>query len=883
MKLALPHRGGAYTGPDIFRAGTLFLYVSLLVETGVLLWMAHPGSAGVVKVALIVVGVLATVALVRLIRPGLLLTGRRHVLMELLASCTAIGMLSVQAQLPIVPLPWWIGLAGVFPLVLPAPHAMAVILGISATGVLTSVAGGSHPEDWLPGFFVTLFAGLLSTWLSRAMEMNLASLEQALTNERRFNVIARAARHVFMITDRHFNTTYINPAVNDVLGYTEQEMTSGAVPEIHPDDLSRRNDNLRLLRRTPGTSLSMKLRIRHREGQWVWLEIRGYNMLHDPAIKGLVFSIEDISARVEAERKLMEEHALLRTVLDLNPAMIYAKDRDGRFTITNASFQRHNGCTSDIELHGKTSEDLQALQKARGRLFVNPDAAHRLHLQDMNVIRSGVPVENLEVQDLRDGEAERWYRTFKYPLRDANGTASGMLGIVRDVTDSKEYEMRLEHLAMHDALTGLPNRRYVLKAIADHILPEGQTPPQISVLYLDLDFFKSVNDTHGHDMGDRCLIELARRIQSTAGPQDMVARFGGDEFIVLTHDSTQVACERAAALLDILAKPIMIGDVVVKLHASIGVAQLLPEHRTPSEVIRDADAAMYQAKERGRHRTQLFNAQLQLSTTRRAQMDVALRFALEREELTLVYQPQVALADGRLCGFELLMRWNSPQYGEIKPDDFIPIAESSGMVVPIGLWALEQACIQLRQWHQAYPRKVPLTLGVNVSMRQLVHSSFIGEVAQILQRTGVTPEFIELELTESSAMANPQQTIENLGRLKSLGLRLALDDFGTGYSSLAYLQKLPIDVLKIDRAFARGLGQESNDAGIVQLILTLAQLLELDTIAEGVETAEQVAALRRMGCHMGQGYFFSAGVPAAQAEHLLSIDSAYSLSSGIPA
>ncbi|MFL6719903.1 MAG: putative bifunctional diguanylate cyclase/phosphodiesterase, partial [Burkholderiaceae bacterium] len=256
---------------------------------------------------------------------------------------------------------------------------------------------------------------------------------------------------------------------------------------------------------------------------------------------------------------------------------------------------------------------------------------------------------------------------------------------------------------------------------------------------------------------------------------------------------------------------------------------------------------------------------------------------LEREELTLVYQPQVALADGRLCGFELLMRWNSPQYGEIKPDDFIPIAESSGMVVPIGLWALEQACSQLKQWHQKYPRQTPLTLGVNVSMRQLMHASFIGEVAQILSRTDVMPQFIELELTESSAMANPQQTIENLAKLKTLGLRLALDDFGTGYSSLAYLQKLPIDVLKIDRAFARGLGQESNDASIVQLILTLAQLLELDTIAEGVETAEQVAVLRRMGCHMGQGYFFSAGVPAAQAEQLLSADSAYSVSAGLPA
>jgi EAL domain-containing protein (putative c-di-GMP-specific phosphodiesterase class I) len=290
---------------------------------------------------------------------------------------------------------------------------------------------------------------------------------------------------------------------------------------------------------------------------------------------------------------------------------------------------------------------------------------------------------------------------------------------------------------------------------------------------------------------------------------------------------------------------------------------------------------MYQAKERGRNRVEGFNPALQVSATRRAQMDVALRFALERNELTLVYQPKVMLADGRLCGFELLMRWNSPQYGEIKPDDFIPIAEKSGMVVPIGLWALEQACIQLKKWHQAYPRQTPITLAVNVSMRQLVHATFIGEVAQILIRTGVAANCIELELTESSAMANPQQTIENLARLKTLGLRLALDDFGTGYSSLAYLQRLPIDVLKIDRAFARGLGRDSNDAGIVQMILTLAQLLDLDTVAEGVETAEQIAVLRRLGCRMGQGYFFSAGVPASQVGQLLEADRPYPLSAAV--
>jgi diguanylate cyclase (GGDEF)-like protein/PAS domain S-box-containing protein len=880
MRLPLLSAGRVYTGPDVFRSASLFLYASLLLQICILEWMGKPGVPHSVNVSLSITAALTTLALIRLVRPGRQPVDRRHVLLELLASGAAIGMLSLQAQLPIAPLPWWIGLGSVFALVLESTLALSVIIAVAVTGTLTSVATGGQPEDWLPGFFVTLFAGLLSASLAKAMASNQASLEQALMNERRFNVIARAAKHVFMITDRRFHTTYINPAVNDVLGYTEQQMLAGAAPAIHPEDLARRNANLQLLRRKAGASLSMKLRIRHCEGHWVWLEIRGYNMLDDPAIGGLVFSIEDISARVEAERKLTEEHGLLRTVLDLNPAMIYAKDRLGRFTITNASFQKHYGYASDAELRGKTAEELSAPGSEQGRLLI-PETARRMHLQDMHVISSGAAVENLEVQDMRDGEVERWYRTFKYPLRDSGGAVSGMLAIVRDVTDSKEYEIRLEHLAMHDSLTGLPNRRSMLKMIADQILPEDAPPRQITVLYFDLDFFKSVNDTHGHDIGDRCLMEVARRIRDQLPPGDMVSRFGGDEFVILTHGDIGAARERAVTLLRTLSEPIVVDDIVVKLHGSIGIASLLASHRTPSELIRDADAAMYQAKERGRNRIEAFNAALQVSATRRAQMDVALRFALERNELTLVYQPQVALADGRLCGFELLMRWNSPQYGEIKPDDFIPIAEKSGMVVPIGLWAIEQACIQLKKWQQAYPRQVPIVLAVNVSMRQLVHSTFISEVAQILQRTGVAPDCIELELTESSAMANPQQTIENLARLKSLGVRLALDDFGTGYSSLAYLQRLPIDVLKIDRAFARGLGRDNNDAGIVQMILTLAQLLDLDTIAEGVETAEQIAVLRRLGCRMGQGYFFSAGVPAAQAGRLLAVDRPYPLSAAV--
>jgi diguanylate cyclase (GGDEF)-like protein/PAS domain S-box-containing protein len=792
----------------------------------------------------------------------------RHILLELLATCGALALLSLQGTMPLQPLPWWIAMAGVFPLVLEARLAM---VSIALVAVAASFATATEPRElelWLPGFCITIFVGMLSVWLSNALATNVAHLEQALLNERRFNVIARAARHVFLITGKRFDVQFANPVIFDVLGYTPREMEQGRMPEIHPEDRAERKRKLRLLRRGRIDSAHMLLRVRHKDGHWVWMEVRGYNMLLDPAINGMVFSMEDVSARIEAERKLQEEHQLLRAVLDLNPAMIYAKDREGRFTISNASFQRGVGNLSDAQIRGKTVRDLFAAQRERGRDPGPLDLAQRFHNQDMQVIRTGVPIENLEVSDTSDEDTERWYRTFKYPLHDATGATSGMIGITRDVTDSKEYERRLEHLALHDPLTGLPNRRYLLKLIAEHIAA-GAPEAGLTVLYCDLDFFKSVNDIHGHDVGDRCLLALTRRITDRFPAPDVAARFGSDEFAILMVGGLDDARRRADDLLQALAQPVEIDEIVVKIHASIGIAALLPEHRSPSELIRDADAAMYQAKERGRNRVEVFDAALQRSATRRAQMDVALRFALERGELALVYQPQVALADGTLTGFEMLMRWNSPEYGPIPPEDFIPIAENSGMVVPIGLWALEQACLQLKAWHAAHPRATPLHLGVNVSMRQLMQASFLDETAQILQRTGVDPGCIELELTETAAMANPAQTIENLAMLKRLGLRLALDDFGTGYSSLAYLQRLPIDVLKIDRAFVRGLGRDRNDIEIVQLILTLARMLNLDTVAEGIETLQQVAALRHLGCRLGQGFHFSAALSAADAEKLL--------------
>lgn len=748
--------------------------------------------------------------------------------------------------------------------------ALAAIVAIALVGFGLNVSVGVRLGDWLPQIFATLFVGLLALLLARALRLNQSAIGQARMNERRFDAIARATRHVFMITTPGYKIKYVNPAIQDVLGYMQEEVQDDVLEAvIHPDDIKEHQEKLRFLRDTPKSSIFSRHRTRHKNGQWVWLETNGFNMLHDSAIDGLVFSIEDISARKDAELKLAEEHALLRAVLDLNPSMIYAKDTEGRFTISNSSFQRRFGYASEDDMRGRTAYEVFLTQAAEGRELDAYEMADKLHRQDLHVMESGLPLEDLEVQGLWESDVRRWYRTNKYPLRDAQGAIAGMLGIMRDITDRKEYEMRLEHQTLHDPLTGLPNRRFLLKTIMDEITRSRDKQAKLAILFCDLDFFKSVNDTHGHDFGDQCLMELTRRILAALPSRDFVARFGGNEFVILAKVSLHEAKVKAEAILQAVSHRLIVDEVAVKIQTSIGIALLSADHQNPSDLIRDADAAMYQAKERGRNRAEIFDASLQNNTTKRAQMDIALRFALERDELALMYQPKVSILDGSVKGFELLLRWNSPEYGHISPTDFIPIAETSGLLVPIGIWALEEACKQLRAWQANYPQLDRITVAVNVSMRQLLQTSFLPEVIAILERTRVLPHTVELELTETSAMANPLQTIETLTALKKLGLRLALDDFGTGYSSLAYLQKLPIDVLKIDKTFVHGLGRDPGDAEIVRLILALAQTLNLETVAEGVETSEHIIELKKMGCYLAQGYVFSAPVCADEADELL--------------
>ncbi len=543
------------TGSAIFRIASLFLHATLMMHVLLAAHARHlefsnPGIASITLVA-----VLFLVALTRFATSNAPRYDAGWILTELATSVVLIAMLTTQRSMPALPLPWLIGVAGVFPLVLPARIGAAAIVLIASAVYALNAELGVPSGEWLPQVLATLFVGLLAVLLQRALDANFAAVQQARRNERRFDAIARAARHVFVIADASYRIRYINPAIQDVIGYTPQELQQGGIkPGTHPDDVVEHQQKLRYLRDTPRSQIFSRHRDRHKNGHWVWLETSGFNMLHDSAIDGLVFSIEDVTAHKDAELKLQEEHTLLRAVLDHNPSMIYAKDRAGNFTISNRSFQRRHGYASEEDVRGKTSHEVFLTRAADGRepdAYLNADKTHR---EDLQVIDTGGPLIDLETRATWERDRPRWYRTNKYPLHDAKGDVIGMLNITRDVTDRKEYELRLEYQALHDPLTGLPNRRYLLKKAAQAIADTGKTETQVAVLFCDLDFFKSVNDTHGHDFGDKCLMELTHRIVAALPANDFIARFGGNEFVILTHTTLLEAKQKADAILQTVSR-----------------------------------------------------------------------------------------------------------------------------------------------------------------------------------------------------------------------------------------------------------------------------------------------------------------------------------------
>jgi diguanylate cyclase (GGDEF)-like protein len=466
------------------------------------------------------------------------------------------------------------------------------------------------------------------------------------------------------------------------------------------------------------------------------------------------------------------------------------------------------------------------------------------------VVLSGHDDERIALEALQEGAQDYLVK------QHADGHLLGRA--IRYAIERKRSELELAHFALHDQLTGLPNRTLFNDRLELALARSERRPSSVAVLFMDLDRFKVVNDSLGHSVGDDLLIEAASRLSGVVRPSDSVARFGGDEFMVLCEDLSgkDEAVSIAKRLEEAIARPFQIEGHEIFIRPSIGIAFARHPAEQPDVLIRDADQTMYKAKQRSSG-IELFDEEMHTDAVRRLETENELHRALERGELELVYQPQVHIPTGGIFAVEALLRWNHPERGLLEPAEFVPLAEETGLIVTIGEWVLDEACRQLARWTDEVPDASELVMSVNLSPRQLMHAPFVETVAATLARTGVDPSHLCLEVTESTVAGNPERVGGVLNALKRLGVSLSVDDFGTGYSSLTVLDRYPMDVLKIDRSFVERLGEGEERRAIFAASLRVAEALHLTAVAEGVEEPEQLQELEALGCEAAQGYYFA--------------------------
>jgi diguanylate cyclase (GGDEF)-like protein/PAS domain S-box-containing protein len=575
--------------------------------------------------------------------------------------------------------------------------------------------------------------------------------------------------------------------------------------------------------------------------------------------KPAIMSINrDVTSRIKADTALRESEYKLRTLVENMSEGLVHLDRNDSIIFVNKRFCEMTGYREE-DLIGQNASTL--LLEEEGRKIIEKANRRR---------RRGVS-EDYELQ-LRTAQGKMiWSLVGAVPMVNADGKVIGSMSVHTDITERKRAEEQLIHNALHDALTGLPNRALFLEHLRRAIGHSPSRKKTFAVLFLDFDGFKLINDSLGHMEGDSLLKMIARRLESLLRGDDVVARLGGDEFTILLDDLTDskdvfFVVER---IQDILREPFILGGREVFISASIGIALRDAKYKTPEEMLRDADIAMYRAKSGGKGRHETFNHEMREQVSNRLRLETELRLALERNEFAVFYQPIMQIDNNRLIGFEALVRWFHPERGLVMPGEFIPIVEETGLIVPLGEWILRESCRQVREWQQHFPDRSDLTVSVNLSCKQFMQQDLVGRVAEILQETGLESRFLRLEVTESHVMENSDMAITIMNRLRELGVQLSIDDFGTGYSSLSYLQRLPINYLKIDRSFINLMNSNHENSEIVRAIVMLAKNLNMQVIAEGIETEEQAQKLINLDCPFGQGYFYSKPTNAMQAEAIL--------------
>jgi len=551
----------------------------------------------------------------------------------------------------------------------------------------------------------------------------------------------------------------------------------------------------------------------------------------------------------DANRQAQERLTLLAQAVTQSPHAVVITDLDANVEYVNPAYEVVTGYRSD-EVTGKNS-----------RLLHSGRTPQTTYQELWERLTHGETWQGEFINRRKDGSEFVEFANIS-PVRQPDGRISHYLAIKEDITERKRNEQRIQYLAHYDVLTGLPNRSRLSEHLEFAINLAKRSSGTLALMFLDLDNFKDINDSLGHSVGDHVLVKLANRITEMVRAEDTVSRWGGDEFILmLPNIDVQGAAQVAQKLLGAIARPLHIDHYDLHITASIGIS-IYPDDGCNLETLsRNADTAMYRAKQEGRHSYRFFTQEMQVRTSRNLRLSNALRHAMERNELQLHYQPQISIRTRQVIGAEALLRWQHPELGEIPPTEFIPVAEDSGLIVSIGEWVLRQAVQQAKQWQDA--GLPPLTMAVNLSAVQFHKPDLPDLVRRILNEAGLAPEYLELELTERVAMHDPQGAAAIMDKLNAHGIGTSIDDFGTGYSSLSYLKKFKVRKLKIDQSFVRDIHRDAEDRAIVSAIIQMAKSLGIETLAEGVETAEQLAFLREQGCDNVQGYFFEEAVPAS--------------------
>jgi diguanylate cyclase (GGDEF)-like protein/PAS domain S-box-containing protein len=705
--------------------------------------------------------------------------------------------------------------------------------------------------------------GTLTKTMRRVLGRRSVPAEALEQVEQRLQTVVEGAHGVIYIAELATDGRwiYVSPQIERILGFTPAEWM--ADPElwsrqIHPDDREAvLAEERELTTLTPGRMHASEYRLVTRSGETRW--VRDSATIVASADDTLVWSgvLTDVTEQRLTREELQASEERFRTVIETASDAFVGMDAQGVIVEWNRKAE---------ELFGWRREE--ALGRPLAETIV-PERYRQAHARGVEkFLRTGYgPVldRTLELSALRrDG------REFPVELTVWSSPVGGvqrLSAFVRDVTERKALEA-VTHRAFHDPLTDLPNRLLFTDRV-EHALSRLSRPTfgSIAVLVLDLDDFKTVNDSLGHVAGDRLLIEVAARLRSCLRPADTLARLSGDEFAILLEDLASIsgATTVAERINRVFDEPIELDSVEVFTRTSIGIAfgRGTP---SPEELIADADAALYAAKSHGKGRYEVFEPSMREAVASRRQLKEDLRRALERGELRVLYQPYVRLADSTIEGAEALIRWHHRERGVVEPLEFVPLAEEMGLIVPIGRWVLRHACEQAAEWRKKWPDEAPLTLRVNVSSRQLQDRLFVQDVAAILADTGFPPKHLVLEITERSLVEDHERIVARLAELKGLGIRIALDGFGTALSSLSSIQRLPIDILKVDRSFVSGLGRSGPEAAMARAIVQLAHILDLEAIAQGVERAEQIPPLRELACEFAQGYHFSPPVPAVELE-----------------